>query len=103
MKQQHKKKEDQPNQPHDSEIDAKKPEPIPAKSVPVSNKIEVVEETVKQVEQVQVEKETKPIKPKEHQHRVNFKGRVGEFRKDALFRSIPITLQRNVYRETVIG
>ena len=99
MKQQRNKKENQPNQLPTTNNDATKPEPKPTKSKPAPKK---VEETVKQMKQVPAKEETKPIQQKECQQRVNFKGRVGEFRKDALFRSIPISLQRNVYRETVI-
>lgn len=79
-----------------------KAEPSTLKAEPSTPKAKPAKERVNQVEQqTRIEGKTGSTKQKGYQPRVNFKGRVGEFRKDALFRSIPIALQRNPYRETV--
>lgn len=112
MKQQHKKKEGTEKQPNilltpgsvpkNPDPSVTTSEPSVTKAEPSTPKAEPAKERVNQVEQqTRIEGNTGSTKQKGYQPRVNFKGRVGEFKKDALFRSIPIALQRNPYRETV--
>ena len=50
-------------------------------------------------ERMEVEEKKLPVQATRKE--VNKRGRVGEFRKEALLRQIPIGLQREEYRETV--
>ena len=58
---------------------------------------------VTQNEPIKENKKELPKKEAKNQpkRQVNFRGRVGEFHRDALYRTIPAPLQRNAYKEMV--
>lgn len=93
---------------------SEKPKPTPAQSNPppttaIPSPITVPVNTEKKEklttpnEPIKENKKELPKKEVKNQpkRQVNFRGRVGEFHRDALYRSIPIALQRNAYKETV--
>lgn len=88
---------------------SEKPKSTTAQSNPLPSPITVPVNTEKKEklttpnEPIKENKKELPKKEVKNQpkRQVNFRGRVGEFHHDALYRSIPIALQRNAYKETV--
>ena len=87
-----------------------KPTPVQSSTSHVASPPPVAMPTIeKEKENNTVPKE--PIKENKEQpkretkdqtkRQVNFRGRVGEFQRDALYRTIPAALQRIAYRDTV--
>ena len=81
--------------------------PPPSTATPspisVSAKTEKKENPITPKEPIKETKKELPKKEVKNQpnRQVDFRGRVGEFHRDALYRSIPIALQRNAYKEAV--